>query len=104
MGCRRGKLAASTDPEYESRIQAALADVANGTHKNITRAAKAYKVKSMWFCCGFESLHLNAKLILQVARQTLKDRSSGLHMSVKDYSTSRQILNPNPYFTQQYPP
>ncbi|OAX33645.1 UDP-Glycosyltransferase/glycogen phosphorylase [Rhizopogon vinicolor AM-OR11-026] len=30
---RRGKLVASTDPKYESRIQAALAD---DTHKNIT--------------------------------------------------------------------
>ncbi|KAG2130473.1 hypothetical protein BD769DRAFT_1452552, partial [Suillus cothurnatus] len=59
MGCHQRKLAASTDTEYESRIQAALADVANGMHKNITRAAKAYKV----------------------ARQTLKDHSSGLHMS-----------------------
>jgi hypothetical protein len=47
MGCRRGKLAASTGPEYESQIQVALADVANGMHKNITRAEKAYKVKSM---------------------------------------------------------
>ncbi|KAG2041265.1 hypothetical protein BDR03DRAFT_44269 [Suillus americanus] len=28
MERRRGKLAASTDPEYESRIQAALADMA----------------------------------------------------------------------------
>jgi hypothetical protein len=34
MGRRRGKQAASTD-KFESRIQAALADVANGTHKNI---------------------------------------------------------------------
>jgi len=32
--------------------------------------------------------YLNAKLILQVAQQTLKDYSSGLHMSVKDYSIS----------------
>jgi hypothetical protein len=47
---------------------------------------------------------LNAKLILQVAWQTLKDHCSGLHMSVKDYSTSWQILNPHPYFTQQYLP
>ncbi|KAG2082253.1 hypothetical protein BD769DRAFT_1646863 [Suillus cothurnatus] len=59
-----------------------LLHVANGTHKNITRAAKAYKS----------------------TRQTLKDRSNGLHMSVKDYSISREILNPHPYFTQQYPP
>jgi hypothetical protein len=28
--------ASSADPEYESRIQAALADVANGTHKRQT--------------------------------------------------------------------
>jgi hypothetical protein len=53
----------------------ALADVANGMHKNITRAAKAYKVKSMWFQVPTLE-YLNAKLILQVAWQTLKDRSS----------------------------
>ncbi|KAJ8596738.1 hypothetical protein M405DRAFT_928637 [Rhizopogon salebrosus TDB-379] len=73
MGRRRGKLAASTDPEYESRIQAALADVANGTHKNITVAAMAHKV----------------------ARQTLRDRSKGLHVPRGDFSKSQQLLNPS---------
>jgi hypothetical protein len=34
MGCHRGKLAASTDPKYESQIQVALADIANDMHKN----------------------------------------------------------------------
>jgi len=81
----------------------ALADVANGTHKNITRAAKAYKVKSMWFQVPTLE-YLNARLILQSTRQTLKDRSNGLHMSAKDYSISQEILNPHPCFTQQYPP
>jgi hypothetical protein len=40
-----GALAAYTDPEYESRIQAALADVASSTHKNITVAAIAHNVR-----------------------------------------------------------
>jgi hypothetical protein len=46
--------ASSADPEYESRIQAALADVANGTHK----------------------------------RQTLRDRSKGLHVPRGDFFLS----------------
>jgi hypothetical protein len=44
MGRHRGKLVASTDPEYESRIQAALMGVTDGTYKNITVAAKVHKV------------------------------------------------------------
>ncbi|KAG2337931.1 hypothetical protein BDR05DRAFT_1004635 [Suillus weaverae] len=65
------KLVAATDPEYESRIQAALVGIANGTHKNITVAARVHKV----------------------ARQTLKDRSMGLHMSHRDFAPHIQITN-----------
>ncbi|KAG1732276.1 hypothetical protein EDB19DRAFT_1912112 [Suillus lakei] len=43
MGHHRGKLVSSTDPEYESRIQAALMDVANGTCNNISVAARVHK-------------------------------------------------------------
>ncbi|KAG1731414.1 hypothetical protein EDB19DRAFT_1912534 [Suillus lakei] len=73
MGRHRGKLVASTDPEYESRIQAALMGVTNGTYKNITVAARVHKV----------------------AWQTLNDRSKGLHMSRRDFSKSRQLLQPS---------
>ncbi|KAG1790814.1 uncharacterized protein HD556DRAFT_1487955 [Suillus plorans] len=66
----RGKLSAYTDPNYESRIQAALADIANGTCKNITVAARVHKV----------------------ARQTLKDRSKGLHVSHRDVAKLPQLL------------
>ncbi|KAG2747249.1 hypothetical protein P692DRAFT_201916382 [Suillus brevipes Sb2] len=73
MGCHRGKLVASTDPKYESRIQAALVGIANGTHKNITVAARVHKV----------------------AQQTLKDWSMGLHMSHRDFAESWQLLQPS---------
>ncbi|KAG1900505.1 uncharacterized protein F5891DRAFT_1188412 [Suillus fuscotomentosus] len=73
MRHRRGKLSASTDPNYESRIQAALVDIANGTCKNITVAARVH----------------------EVARQTLKDRSKGQHMSCKDVAKSPQLLQPS---------
>ncbi|KAG2078897.1 hypothetical protein BDR04DRAFT_8523 [Suillus decipiens] len=43
MGRRRGKLLSSTDPDYESRIQAALVDVTNGACKNISVAARVHK-------------------------------------------------------------
>lgn len=39
MKRQRGKLTASTNPEHELRI---LPDVANGTRKNISRAAQAH--------------------------------------------------------------
>ncbi|KAG2076945.1 hypothetical protein BDR04DRAFT_1227685 [Suillus decipiens] len=70
MGRRRGKLLSSTDPDYESRIQAALVDVTNGTCKNISVAAR-------------------------VARQTLRDRSRSLHVSRSDHAKSRQLLQPS---------
>ncbi|OJA18228.1 hypothetical protein AZE42_13648 [Rhizopogon vesiculosus] len=73
MRRRRGKLAAFTEPKCESRIQAALADVANGIHKNITLSAKAYNV----------------------ARQTLADREKGLHISRSDFAKSQQLLKPS---------
>ncbi|KAG2342243.1 hypothetical protein BDR05DRAFT_949200 [Suillus weaverae] len=73
MGRHRGKLVAATDPKYESRIQAALVGIANGTHKNITVAARVHKV----------------------AQQTLKDQSTGLHMSRRDFAESWQLLQPS---------
>ena len=90
MGRCRDKLAASTDPGYESRIQAALADVANGTHKDITPvAAKAHNV---WTVLQFQrTVNFN----LQVARQTLKDRSKGLHVSRREFAVSQQLLKPS---------
>ncbi|KAG0703193.1 hypothetical protein DFH29DRAFT_1043299 [Suillus ampliporus] len=72
MGHHRGKLA-STDPEYESKIQAALMGITNGTYKNITVAARVHKV----------------------AWQTLNDLSKGLHMSHGDFSKSLQLLQPS---------
>jgi len=44
MGRRKGKQVASCDPEYG--IQAVLVDVAQMAHKNITVAARAYKVSA----------------------------------------------------------
>ena len=37
----------------------------------------------------------SANFIVQVARQTLNDRSKGLHMSRRDFSKSRQLLQPS---------
>lgn len=41
---RRGKLWASSDPTYESRIQAATQGIANGLYKSIAAAAKEQNV------------------------------------------------------------
>ncbi|KIK75406.1 hypothetical protein PAXRUDRAFT_835686 [Paxillus rubicundulus Ve08.2h10] len=40
----RGKLASTTDPEYETRLQLAIDDLAEGTHKTVSAAAKAHNV------------------------------------------------------------
>ncbi|KAG2079203.1 hypothetical protein BDR04DRAFT_1086342 [Suillus decipiens] len=37
---RRGKLRASSDPTYESRIQAAIQGIANGLYQSVAAAAK----------------------------------------------------------------
>ncbi|KAG0693570.1 hypothetical protein DFH29DRAFT_881361 [Suillus ampliporus] len=73
MGHHRGKLVASTNSEYESRIQAALVGVTNSTYKNITVAARVH----------------------QVTQQTLNDQSKGLHMSHGDFAKSQQLLQPS---------
>jgi len=47
---RRGKLRASSDPTYESRIQAAIQGIANGLYKSIAAAAKEQNVSLVSSC------------------------------------------------------
>ncbi|KAI6116589.1 hypothetical protein EDD17DRAFT_906187 [Pisolithus thermaeus] len=67
-----GKLASSTDPEYETRMRLAIDGLAEGTYRTISAAAKAQKV----------------------ARQTLSDRVSGWHQSHRISSETKQNLSP----------
>lgn len=72
MAGRVGKLASSTDPEYETRMCLAIDGLAGGTYRTISAAAKAQKV----------------------ARQTLSDRVNGRHQSHRVSSETKQNLNP----------
>ncbi|KAI0256934.1 hypothetical protein BJV78DRAFT_1168055 [Lactifluus subvellereus] len=40
--------ASTTDPEYESRLQLAISDLANGTHKTMSAAARAHNVNKQY--------------------------------------------------------
>ncbi|KAG1727550.1 DDE superfamily endonuclease-domain-containing protein [Suillus paluster] len=68
---RRGKLRASSDPTYESRIQAAIQGIANGLYKSIAAAAKEQNV----------------------SHQTLSDRCLGVHKPRRLAQESRQLLS-----------
>ncbi|KAG1840353.1 hypothetical protein DFJ58DRAFT_916738 [Suillus subalutaceus] len=68
------KLVASTDPDYESRIQAALVGVTNGTYNNITVAARVTKYSS-------------ANFIVQVAAQNKAENDVRLSRIEEDIKT-----------------
>ncbi|KIK92926.1 hypothetical protein PAXRUDRAFT_829523 [Paxillus rubicundulus Ve08.2h10] len=57
MPGKRGELASTTDPEYETCLQLAIDDLAEGTHKTVSAAVKA----------------------LDVSCQTLSDRVNNTH-------------------------
>ncbi|KIK75418.1 hypothetical protein PAXRUDRAFT_835684 [Paxillus rubicundulus Ve08.2h10] len=69
---RRGKLHATSDPTYESRINAAIQGLANGLYKTLAAAARDQNVSC----------------------QTLSDRHQGTHQSRAEAQAKMQILTP----------
>ncbi|KAI5982695.1 hypothetical protein EDD15DRAFT_2526906 [Pisolithus albus] len=70
MAGRVGKLASSTDLEYETRMRLAIDGLAEGTYRTISAASKAQKV----------------------ARQTLSDRVNGRHQFLLRQSRTSILL------------
>ncbi|KAI6096569.1 hypothetical protein EDD16DRAFT_643604 [Pisolithus croceorrhizus] len=68
----RGKLRASSDPTYESRIQAAIQGLVSGVYKTISAAARDQNV----------------------SHQTLSDRHLGTHRARRESHRKSQILTP----------
>ncbi|KAH9971972.1 hypothetical protein BGW80DRAFT_1141562, partial [Lactifluus volemus] len=62
---------ATTDPEYENRIQEAISGIVSRKYKTIVAAATANSV----------------------SRQTLSDRLNGKHQSIKSCSHARRVLS-----------
>ncbi|KAF8556810.1 hypothetical protein OG21DRAFT_527284 [Imleria badia] len=67
----QGQRASTRDPEYETRMELAVKDLADGTYRTIKAAAKAHKV----------------------ARQTLSDRVKGIHKARHQAYKHSQLLN-----------
>lgn len=85
MGHRRGKLVASTDPNYKSRIQDAPVD-AHHLQERIFQQLQEYTRYDYVF-----SGSCNANFIVQVAQQSLKDHSRGMYVPRRDFSKSQQL-------------